>query len=354
MRASETNRLSAMRRRCCDFDLPEIDAWEIVADWNAVNTPPLDEKELRQAFSDASQYGKGSVGSKLAELRPQKRLVMPITSTTTDPASELESLLEKEIDGSFTNIEWPWPILTDLGQCLTPGTRTMIVGTIGGSKSLAVLQAVSSWVEAGLKVAVLELERNRDFHLKRVLAQRTGIADFTKPSWVRANAAFVWEQFNDHREYLSRVGTAIHTAPRQFSTPQAAEWIEKLAGEGHKVIIIDPVTALARGREPWSEDDAFMSRAEKAASTSGAALVFITHAKKGAGNLPDLDSRPARLHGLGSPTQSSGFRPMTPRLPHDQDLVRNRSGYAQSNCPPAQDKKRRRHRFAAGVQLRRR
>ena len=291
---SEGSRNSTAYRHACqlrrDFDLPPVDAWEILSDWNQSNTPPLTETELRAAFDNAEKYGDRTVGVKLTETKSAQRQAVPHTAAGREPAAELESLIEAEIDGTYCNLSLPWPIVTDLGQCLTPCTRTLLVGSIGGSKSLALLQVASYLIEAGVKVAVLELERGRDFHLKRVLAQRTGIADLTKPQWVRENAATVRELFNKHRPYLNSMGAAIHTAPRQFTTEQASEWIEQRAADGYRVIAIDPVTALARGREPWREDDAFMSRAEKAATATGASLVFITHARKGAGNLPDLDS----------------------------------------------------------------
>lgn len=266
-----------------DFELLDDDAWEILAEWNQRNDPPLDEQELHTAFEDANKYGKGPYGSKL-------RLTVPPTIESSDPAAELESLIDGEISGQYTNVEWPWPMLTDFGQCLTPGTRTVVVGTIGGGKSLFMLQAVSQWVEAGIPVAILELERKRDFHLKRLLAQRIGIADVTKSKWVRQNASFVQALVKEHRDYLNRVGVAIHSAGRQFTSDQAVTWIEQRADEGCRIICIDPVTALARGQAIWTADEAFMTRAEKVAASSGASLVFVTHAKKGASKTPDMDS----------------------------------------------------------------
>jgi len=274
-----------------DFDLPEADAWEILSDWNNTNTPPLDESELRSAFESAKKRAKGTPGSKLAETTPSRqRTQLPATAAGIDPASELADLLEAEIDGRFVNLPFPWPELTNLGQCLTPQTRTIIVGSTGGSKSLAVLQALSLWVELGLKVAVLELERSRDFHLARVLAQRAGIADLTKPQWVHENPDRVRALFAEHREYLNRMGAAIHTVPRTFNIVQAAEWVEERATDGCRIIAIDPVTALLRGRDSWVDDEQFVARIEKAARTSGASLVCITHPKKGGNEAPSLDN----------------------------------------------------------------
>jgi hypothetical protein len=274
------------------FDLPDGDVWELLTAWNAGNLPPLPETELRATVESAKKHANNGPGSEMTtsyQYEPDHGTV-PVTTPPPSPASELQKLIEDEISGRITNIAWPWPIVTDLGQCLTPGTRTLIVGSIGGSKSLATLQAALFWVELDIKIALLELERGRDFHLKRVLAQRAGIADITKPQWVKENSDTVRRLFIEHRDCLNRMGAAIHIAPRQFTTVQAAEWIEQRASEGCRIIIVDPVTALARRGDPWKEDDAFMSRVEKAATQYGASLVFVTHAKKGAGNLPDVDS----------------------------------------------------------------
>lgn len=273
------------------FDLSEADVWEILADWNGSNTPPLAEGELRSVLADAAKYAKGTPGAKLAEAPSARpRPALPVTTAGADPASELGELLEAQIDGRFVNHPWPWPELTDLGQCLTPGTRTIIVGSTGGSKSLAILQALSLWVESGIKCAVLELERSRDFHLARVLAQRAAVADLTKPKWVAGNPAPVRELFADHRGYLNRMGAALHTVPRTFTIVQAAEWVEGRAAEGCRIIVLDPVTALLRGRDSWVDDELFVARIEKAARASGASLICVTHPKKGGNETPNLDN----------------------------------------------------------------
>lgn len=291
-RNTEAYRHAAYLRK--DWDLSEPDAWEILRDWNQTNTPPLDESELRKVFADADKYAKHAPGSKLAESRPARqpprRPQLPATAAATDPACELANLLEAQIDGRFVNLPWPWPWLTDLAQSLTPGTRTLVVGGAGASKSLAVLQALRLWIELGIKVAILALERGRDFHLARVLAQRVGIADVTKSAWVREHPDMVRALFAEHREYLNRMGKAIFTIPRQFSLAQGAEWIEQQAAEGARIIAIDPATALSRGRESWIEDEQFLARVEKVARTSGASIILVSHPKKGGTNLPDLDN----------------------------------------------------------------
>ncbi|MBP7051604.1 MAG: AAA family ATPase [Phycisphaerae bacterium] len=206
------------------------------------------------------------------------------------PASELRDVLEAQISGGWTNYAWPWPWLTGLVQALTPGARLGVVGSGGASKSFLVTQALAFWVEQGIQASVLELERSRSFHLCRILAQRCGVADLTKADWVRAHPDKARGLFREHREFLDRMGQAIHTVPRQFTIAQAADWVERQAGEGARIVVVDPVTALSRGRDPWIADELFLSRIEQAARTSGASIVTISHPRKGGSGLPDLDN----------------------------------------------------------------
>jgi len=273
-----------------DFDLSDGDAWEILSHWNLSNQPPLGDDELKQAFESAKKYGKKPVGSKAAPSQRPSRQLVRRTTTTSDPAAELEQLIEDTISGKRSNVLWPWPQLTDVAIALLSATITFIVGSIGSSKSFLLLQAFAWWVESGLKATLLELEEKRDFHLCRVLAQKTGIADLTKPKWVKSNATRVRQLFAEHKEYISRVGRDIQVVPEQPTLTDLAEWIEDRARQGYRLICCDPLTAAASTREPWIEDNTFMQRVQKAADESGASLIFVTHAKKGAAHLPDMDS----------------------------------------------------------------
>lgn len=53
-----------------DFGLAEADAWPILARWNASNSPPLPERELRDCLKSARKHGKHERGAKLDADRP--------------------------------------------------------------------------------------------------------------------------------------------------------------------------------------------------------------------------------------------------------------------------------------------
>jgi len=277
-----------------DFALHESDAWDVVCEWNRSNNPPLDENELRGTFRSAQQHAKGTKGTKAvsARRRQREKPAEPVATprVTVSPSDELAAMIDAQVSGRYTNIDWPWSILTESGQCLTPGTRTVLVGSIGGSKSFMLLQALAHWAENGVRAAVLELERKRDFHLVRLLAQISGEASVTRPSWIREHPDEIKALFTEHQGQINQIGAMIHTANRQITTQEAAQWCEDRASEGCRLIAIDPVTSMSRGQQSWRDDEAFMNRVEKIATESGASMVFVTHAKKGSANMPELDS----------------------------------------------------------------
>lgn len=207
-----------------------------------------------------------------------------------DPAADLGDILDAQMDGRFVNHPWPWSWLTELVQALTPGSRLGIVGPPGTSKSLFLTQALGQWMESGLRVAALELERSRGFHLARVLAQRAGIADITRASWIRANAGLARAVFAEHREFLNRIGRAIYTSDKPLTSDEVATWLEERAGEGVQIAAVDPVSARVRRGDPWIEDESLLARAEQTVRASGMVAIFVLHPRKGGSGQPDLDN----------------------------------------------------------------
>jgi len=207
-----------------------------------------------------------------------------------DPAVDLDDILTAQIDGRFANHPWPWPWLTELVQGLTPGSRLGVVGPAGASKSLFVVQALGHWVESSLRVAVLELERSRGFHLARGLAQRAGVADLTRAAWVRQNPDLARSLFAEHRAFLNRIGKAIHTSDKPMTSDEVSAWLEERAGEGMQIAVVDPVSARARRGDPWTEDETFLAQAEQTVRQSGMIAIFVLHPRKGGSGQPDLDN----------------------------------------------------------------
>ena len=80
-------RVAATLRR--DFALPDADAWALLRSWDALNNPPLDEKELRAVFNSAAKYGKHAHGGKAAAQQPRS-----VTVAIGAPVEEHDELVE--------------------------------------------------------------------------------------------------------------------------------------------------------------------------------------------------------------------------------------------------------------------
>ena len=83
------------------------------------------------------------------------------------------------------------------------------------------------------------------------------------------------------------MGRAIYTCDCQVTLEQLAEWSQKRAKEGSRVICIDPVTAAVQTGKPWIADNAFLQNIKKTATEFGCSFVLVTHPTKSI-NEPDM------------------------------------------------------------------
>ncbi len=207
------------------------------------------------------------------------------------PSAGLRDLLEATIAGRRTCIGTPWPMADRLTRALQPGAVMLLCGSPGASKSLTLLQACQHWQTTGTTWAAYELEESRDYHLLRVLAQRSGLSDLTDPGWVKDHPDEVRAAFDEHADFLDAFGKCLWARSDNLPTlADVADWIEQRASEGVRVIAVDPITQADRGGEnPWTADNAFLGRAKRSAEQHGASIVLVTHPVK-AWSGPDLNN----------------------------------------------------------------
>jgi hypothetical protein len=203
-------------------------------------------------------------------------------------AGEVQQRVANIKTGRYSCIDWPWDSVNRLTRALLPGTVTLLVGNPGASKSFMSLQAFVFWHEQGLRVSLYEVEKDKVFHLVRVLAQKSGQADITDPAWVKDNAALAERIVSEHKDFLGSFGRVLHAnASTQPTLGELAKWIEQQAKSGCRIIGIDPITAAERGGDPWVVDGKFLQAIEKTATEYGSSVVLVTHPVKPV-SFPDL------------------------------------------------------------------
>lgn len=222
-----------------------------------------------------------------------KRLAVEAVLQDAEPlgaSAEVHSMLKDTISGKRKPVPWPWPSVSALTRALLPGTVTAICGDPGSSKSFLLLEAAAYWHDQGYRVALYELEEDRAYHLYRALAQRAGASQLFDDDWVQQHGDEAMYLYQQHRDFLDSFGRTIHEAPdEQVSLTELADWVERMAMAGARVIAIDPVTAAAATDKPWIEDLKFLMRVKTIVRQAEASLVLVTHPRKGSKSSSFMD-----------------------------------------------------------------
>ena len=226
------------------------------------------------------------------------------------PAAGVGDRLQAMIDGRYEAIEMPWRVLGHLTMAMLPGTVTVLCGSGGASKSFTILQVALYWHQAGRRLALYELEEDRNYHLMRALAILDGNGQLLNPAWVKANPQDAIAAYGRHRDALDDFGRRIFEAPdQQLTLTQLAQWVEQQAAAGVEIIIIDPITAAVAEDKPWVADLKFLMQVKASMRRTGARLVLVTHPRKGSGG-----NRPAGLDDLAGGTAWARFPQTVLRL----------------------------------------
>ena len=287
-----------------DFDLPDYEAWEILQQWNTSNSPPLSEKELRQAFDGAIKYGNRPAGSKLNQSHfpdGKQQQATPIDNPPDDPLAEMDEYIEGVGTGRIRTVNWPWFLLGDGTQALSPGTVTILSGGPGASKSLFFMQAIRYWLKNGESVRYYGMEGVRSKYLMRCLAQLAGNSEFTKTSYVKEHHRKVKQVQEEYKTELTSFSKCLRVARDMKADylDQISAWIHEQAKAGIRIIGVDPITLALRTGKAWECDQRFVRDLTNTCLQYQCNVVIVTHPEK---NVEDPS-----LHNLAGGASYSRF-----------------------------------------------
>ena len=198
------------------------------------------------------------------------------------PAGELHSEVEAAIAGQRTPIAWPWITVSNATRALLPGTLTILCGPPGSTKSLWLLEALAYWHERGVRIAVLELEEQRVYHLQRAVAQRLKNAAMTRGEWQTAHPVEARAAVAETKTFANSFGRTIFSAPLGSLTPDVfIEWMRARAAAGARIIAVDPITCMEGGDKQWQADHRVVIAAHQIATEYDASVILVTHPRKG-------------------------------------------------------------------------
>lgn len=248
----------------------------------------------RLYWIDPSQIGvkdKGDAADMFADDETGDAICSAIdTAKPMGASGDVRQQLEDIFSGKRRAIDIPFRTLGAITQAFLPGTITVLCGNPGATKSLLTNQLVAYWNDEGIRLAVYMLEDDRTFHLRRMLAQLSGLSHLTDEKWTAENKDAARKASDEFASTIDTIGRFFFDAPDTvLKCEDALAWIRQVCSSGARIIVIDPVTALDFGAKPWESEKQFINEAKAILRRHGASMLCVTHGRggKSSGNMLD-------------------------------------------------------------------
>ena len=206
-------------------------------------------------------------------------------------AAGVAANIEAAIAGERESVAWPWRAITQYAKPCAPGAVTVICGDPGSGKSFLFQEAMLYWHSRGVATAMFHLEKTREYHQTRALAQLEGNSNIISTDWQKANPDKAREIHERNKDVLESYGNTVWDDPDGATTlGQVQAWIAARIDDGARIIGVDPITATASGDRSWDADRGFVVACQAMAARAGCSIVLITHPRGAAGGKPGIDS----------------------------------------------------------------
>jgi len=200
-----------------------------------------------------------------------------------DASVGVSANVEAAISGRRVSILWPWREVTRHARPCAPGCVTLICGAPSSGKTFWFQEACLAWHRQGVPLAVLHLEKDRTYHLGRVLAQLGGNGSLAHDEWQQGHPEEARSAMEAHRAQIQDYGRSLYDSPGVMTLDAVLQWLRARVSEGARIVGVDPITAADAGRERWGKDAEFMLACGRLAMKAGASVVLVTHPPKGTG-----------------------------------------------------------------------
>ena len=212
-------------------------------------------------------------------------------SIPLSPAKHIEKLFSEILRGKWTNIKFPYPLLTSATNALLPETVTILCGSAGTTKSLFLLNCLIHFFQQGLKLSVFELEGDVKFHLRRAVAILEENSQITNNDWIQDNPDKLEAILKRNETFMNEFGERMTGYSKKFvNMKDLSDWIVREAKSGSRIIAIDPVTAALKEGKAWELDQRFMQHAIQVATNYHCSIILVTHPRTGQAKDRDIDS----------------------------------------------------------------
>jgi hypothetical protein len=187
--------------------------------------------------------------------------------------------------GELKSLSVGWPCLSQT-KWLLGGTVTILCATPGIGKTWFVHDLAFRAMTAGIKVANIQLEETKDYHVSRIMSSITGAN--LDPDEITEEDFEIMEK---NKHYVEPISSMLCVPDFKLCTlVDVAKIIKDKAEAGAKLIIVDSVSVAEKGQRPWDDDQRFINICRHEVSRHKIRLILVTHPKSGQGKVIGLDS----------------------------------------------------------------
>jgi 5S rRNA maturation endonuclease (ribonuclease M5) len=187
--------------------------------------------------------------------------------------------------GVLKSLDIGWDLLSKT-KWMLGGSVTTICAEPGIGKTWFVHNLAINAHRKGIKVANIQLEDTKDFHLARLMAAMLGIV--VDPDEIRPSDFIALEQNRHLIDELSPL--IICPAFEKCSLVNVASIVKEKAEAGCKLIIVDSVSVAEKSERSWDDDQRFINIVKREVSKHKIRLVLVTHPNNTQGKLPTLEN----------------------------------------------------------------
>ena len=239
---------------------------------------------------------KGDVEQFLAGInggaRDKARAVWEVmkSAKVTGPRAELLGAVDAIERGERKSYFMPWTLLQDFARFATPTQVSVLIGEPAAGKSFFLIECAINWYEHKIPFAFYALEDEREFHMRRALAQWANEPRITDVEWVQANAQCVRQIISDNSHFVDTIGRSIMGETSEGLTKEKLqEWAIERVKAGAKIIVVDPITMKKRKeKDVWTDDEMFMDSMKAIARDSKVSIILASHPKDDIGGHGDV------------------------------------------------------------------
>jgi len=188
--------------------------------------------------------------------------------------------------GVLKSIDVGWDCLAKT-KWLIGGSVTTICAEPGIGKTWFVHDLAIRASRQGVKVANIQLEEDKDYHVSRLMTSLLGVR-FTDPDEVNEEHFRILEKNKDLVDEIS--GMIICPDFDKCTLVNVASLVREKAEQGCKLIIVDSVSVAEKSKESWADDQRFINIVKHEVKKHKIRLILVTHPNALNGKTPTMDN----------------------------------------------------------------